>query len=89
MGPPGICVFAHPLALFFLLREYWFHLKNKTMIKLAKTLSIGMLLFFSLCLPGCAVAGGIFKAGVWVGVIAVVVVVGLIMYFVSRGSGKK
>ena len=48
------------------------------------------LLFLSLSifLPGCAVVGGIFKAGVWVGALAVVVVVGLIIYFVSRGSNK-
>jgi hypothetical protein len=38
---------------------------------------------------GCTVVGGIFKAGVWVGVIAVLLIVGLILFFVSRGSGKK
>jgi hypothetical protein len=54
-----------------------------------KILSIFLLLSISLISPGCAVVGGIFKAGVWVGVIGVVLVVGLILYFVSRGSGKK
>ena len=39
-------------------------------------------------LPGCAVVGGIFKAGVWVGVLAVVFVVGIILWLVSRGSNK-
>ncbi|HEY4207353.1 MAG TPA: phosphatidate cytidylyltransferase [Puia sp.] len=54
-----------------------------------KALSILLLLSITLFSPGCAVVGGIFKAGVWVGVIAVVLVVGLILYFVSRGSDKK
>lgn len=40
-------------------------------------------------IPGCAVAGGIFKAGVWVGVLAVVIVVGIILLLVSKVSGKK
>ena len=54
--------------------------------KLSLTL---VLLSASFLTPGCAVVGGIFKAGVWVGVLAVVVVVGLIVFLVSRGSGKK
>jgi hypothetical protein len=37
-------------------------------------------------LPGCAVIGGIFKAGVWVGVLAVVLVVGIILWLVSKNS---
>jgi hypothetical protein len=44
-----------------------------------------MLTFFT---PGCAVVGGIFKAGVWVGVLAVVFIAGIILYFVSK-AGKK
>lgn len=39
-------------------------------------------------LSSCSVVGGIFKAGVWVGVIGVILVIGLIIYFVSRGSNK-
>jgi hypothetical protein len=33
---------------------------------------------------GCEVIGGIFKAGVWVGVIIVVIIVGLIVMFMRR-----
>jgi hypothetical protein len=56
--------------------------------------SLQSLIFFVLvllatALPGCAVVGGIFKAGVWVGVLAVVIVVGLILFLVSRGSKKE
>ena len=43
------------------------------------------LLFF---LPGCAVAGGIFKAGIWVGVLIVAAVVGLILFLINKGSNK-
>jgi hypothetical protein len=46
------------------------------------------LVLLVLSLPGCAVVGGIFKAGVWVGVLAVVLIVGIILYFVSK-AGKK
>jgi uncharacterized membrane protein YkvI len=34
--------------------------------------------------PGCAAVEGIFKAGVWVGVIAAVIVIGLVLFLVSR-----
>jgi hypothetical protein len=37
----------------------------------------------ALTLGGCRVVGGIFKAGVWVGVIAVVVVLGLMLWGVK------
>jgi hypothetical protein len=36
----------------------------------------------------CAVVGGIFKAGVWVGVLMVVAVIGLIVFIAGRGSKK-
>jgi hypothetical protein len=41
-----------------------------------------MFLFFS----GCEVIGGIFKAGVWVGILVVVAVIGLIIWLVTRGK---
>ena len=40
-------------------------------------------------IPGCAVVGGIFKAGVWVGILAVVFVVGLILFIVSKANNNK
>ena len=40
-----------------------------------------------LALQGCAVVGGIFKAGVWVGVLGVVLVV-VIIVAIFRRSGK-
>lgn len=38
---------------------------------------------FALTLSGCRVVGGIFKAGVWVGVLMVIVVIGLLLWGVK------
>jgi hypothetical protein len=35
-------------------------------------------------LSGCSVVGGIFKAGVWVGVLVVVVIIVIILLLVNR-----
>lgn len=36
-------------------------------------------------LESCKVVGGIFKAGVWVGILVVVFIVGIILWLVGRG----
>jgi cytosine/uracil/thiamine/allantoin permease len=38
-------------------------------------------------LPGCQVIGDIFKTGVWFGVIGVVVVVGVVIWLISKAGG--
>jgi hypothetical protein len=44
------------------------------------------ILLLAVATAGCEVVGGIFKAGVWVGVIlAIIVVGGLLMLFRGRG----
>ena len=43
-----------------------------------------LLVLVALASGGCELAGDIFKAGMWVGVLAVVVVVGLVFFLVSR-----
>jgi hypothetical protein len=44
-----------------------------------------MLLFIStLTLAGCEIVGNIFEAGVWVGVILVVVIIGFIVWLFTR-----
>ncbi len=53
----------------------------------------GTILFFFTCLSllmfsGCAVIGGIFKAGVWVGVLAVVLVIVVVIFIIRSISGK-
>jgi hypothetical protein len=40
----------------------------------------------ALALGGCQIAGDIFKAGVWVGVLIVVAIVGGIIWLVSRSG---
>jgi hypothetical protein len=44
-----------------------------------------LLLFFIVTLAGCEFIGDVFQAGVWVGVIGVFAVIGLIVWFVSKG----
>lgn len=51
---------------------------------------INGLLFIALfAFQACAVVGGIFKAGVWVGVVAVILIILVIVLIVSKASGKK
>ena len=59
------------------------------MFLLSKTTSMKKLypLFLLLLIPflsGCEVIGDIFKAGFWVGIVTVILVVGLIMYLVGK-----
>jgi hypothetical protein len=51
---------------------------------LTQTVVLFALAALALSASGCEVIGGIFKAGIWVGVIIVVIVVGLIMMFMRR-----
>jgi hypothetical protein len=47
----------------------------------------GSLLFLVSFLSSCEVIGGIFKAGVWVGILIVVVIIGLVVWLIGRGRG--
>jgi len=47
------------------------------------------LAFITFSLSSCELVGDIFKAGVWVGVLIVVAIVGLIIYLISKVSGRK
>jgi len=53
--------------------------------------SLYVLLFvmMSISLSSCELVGDIFKAGVWVGILAVAAVIGLIIFLISKLSGKK
>jgi hypothetical protein len=46
-----------------------------------------LLVMLGASVAGCEVVGGIFKAGVWVGAIAVVTVVVLLAFFVEKMKG--
>lgn len=54
-----------------------------------KKLSFLPLLALLLGLSGCELIGDIFKAGVWSGIILVVVVLGLIIFIVARLFGGR
>lgn len=45
------------------------------------------MLFSAVALSGCEIVGDIFKAGVWVGVLVVVGVIGIIIWLVSKAIG--
>jgi hypothetical protein len=59
-------------------------------LKLNKMRKLNYFLLVSILflLSSCEVVGGIFKAGVWTGIIAVAIVLGLIIYFVTRGGRR-
>lgn len=49
------------------------------------SLSIATVLFLlTATLSSCEAIGGIFKAGIWTGVIIIAIIVFIILYFVSR-----
>ncbi|WP_343668359.1 phosphatidate cytidylyltransferase [Chitinophaga sp.] len=50
-----------------------------------KNLQLALLGFAIILLSSCEVVGGIFKAGVWTGIIGVAVVVFLIIFLIGRG----
>jgi hypothetical protein len=49
-----------------------------------KSLLSFMLIFVVTFLSSCEVIGGIFKAGVWVGVLIVAAIVGLIIFLIGK-----
>ena len=64
--------------------------KSSIKTHIMKKYSFLPLLALLVSLSSCEIIGGIFKAGVWSGVILVVVVVGLIIFILARllGGGK-
>ena len=52
----------------------------------SKNISVIIIAFFlPITLSSCEAIAGIFKAGIWTGVIVIVVVVALILWLVGRG----
>lgn len=52
-----------------------------------RTSLIALMLTMVTLLSSCEVIGGIFKAGVWSGIIMVVLVIALIIWLISKFSG--
>ena len=50
-------------------------------------LQLLLLVLVTIALPGCAIAGGIFKAGAWVGAIAVILVIAIVGIIATKISG--
>jgi hypothetical protein len=46
-----------------------------------------LLVLAAITLPGCEIVGGIFKAGVWVGVLAVVLVIAIVGIIAGKIRG--
>ena len=46
-----------------------------------------LLVLIAIALPGCAIAGGIFKAGAWVGALAVILVIGIVVFVAAKIAG--
>jgi hypothetical protein len=62
--------------------------KTCYMLKKFNPVLVALLLTFLTVFSGCEVIGGIFKAGVWSGIIIVVLVVVLIIWLVGK-MGRK
>ena len=54
-----------------------------------KQATIALFLAFLLTFSGCSVVGGIFKAGMGVGIFAVVLVIAIIIFLVTRIGRNK
>ena len=50
---------------------------------------VAVFLTFSMLLSSCQAIGDIFKAGVWVGIVAVIVVVAVVVWIISAISGRR
>lgn len=57
-------------------------------MKSSHTGSITILIFLLMCLSSCEAIAGIFKAGVWTGVIIVGLVIAFIVFIILRSSKK-
>ncbi|HEU5365874.1 MAG TPA: phosphatidate cytidylyltransferase [Hanamia sp.] len=53
-----------------------------------KLLNLAPIFLLLMLLSSCSVIGGIFKAGVWVGVIGIVIVLIIIIWLISKATKK-
>lgn len=69
--------------------EIFYCLKFIIQINSMKNVLYPFLLFVLVSLSSCELVGDIFKAGVWVGVLVVVGIIALIIFLISKLSGKR
>lgn len=48
-----------------------------------------LLVITMICLAGCSAIAGIFKAGVWTGILIVAIVIGIIIWIITRTGNKE
>ncbi|MDQ3346967.1 MAG: hypothetical protein M3545_03275 [Acidobacteriota bacterium] len=53
----------------------------------SRLLLLAVLLAACVSASGCEIVGGIFKAGLWAGVIMVVLVVAIVMFIINKARG--
>jgi hypothetical protein len=58
-------------------------------MKLSTFYSALLLVIVITILPGCEIIGGIFKAGVWTGVLLIALVIAVIIFIISKLGSKK
>jgi hypothetical protein len=49
---------------------------------------VALLMVVLVTAAGCAAVAGIFKAGMWVGIVMAVIVLGLVFFLISRLTGR-
>lgn len=47
-----------------------------------------LIAFFIISLQSCQAIGDVFKAGMWSGVVIVVLIIGVVLYLISKGNRK-
>jgi hypothetical protein len=62
-------------------------MQEKDMLNSSSLARISLLVFLGVSAAGCELIGGIFKAGVWVGALGVILVVVLIVVAVGKMKG--
>lgn len=51
------------------------------------TARLSLILLLAMSASGCEIVGGIFKAGIWVGAIIVILIIAVIMWIINRARG--
>lgn len=67
------------------------HLNIKNMkIQLKNSINYFLIISAMMLLSSCEIIGGIFKAGMWSGILIVVAIIGVIIFIISKmaGGGK-
>jgi hypothetical protein len=62
-------------------------MQENDMLNSSSLARIALLVFLGVSLAGCEVIGGIFKAGVGVGALAVILVVVLVVFLIGKMKG--